>query len=128
VTSIAGPEFADAALPLALLVFGAATLPIWSAVGLFLVSQLGGAWRTSIVQVVVAAAAVIGYWTVTPAVGIVGAALVSTGAYVSLVLIGVSLIHRAEHFALRELLPSPREIARGLRGVSSAIGRRRRQG
>ncbi len=128
VTSIAGPEFADAALPLALLVFGAATLPIWSAVGLFLVSQLGGAWRTSIVQVVVAAAAVIGYWTVTPAVGIVGAALVSTGAYVSLVVIGVALIHRREHFALRELLPSPREIARGLRGVSSAIGRRRRRG
>jgi len=127
VTTIAGPEYADAALPLALLVFGAATLPIWSAVGLFLVSQLGGAWRTTIVQVAVAVAAVIGYWIVIPAIGIVGAALVSTGAYVSLVLIGVALIKRAEHFALRELLPSLPEIARGIRGVTSAVARRRGQ-
>ena len=125
VTAIAGPDFADAALPLALLVFGAATLPIWSALGLFLVSQLGGAWRTTLVQVVVAAAAVIGYWVVTPTAGIVGAALVSTGAYVSLVLIGVALIHRAERFPLRDLLPDLPEIAGGLRGVGRAIGRRR---
>ena len=118
-TLIGGSAYADAALPLAVLVLGAATLPVWSVVGLFMVSHMNGAWITTIVQIGVAAAALLGYWTLTPIVGILGPALVSTGAYLTLVLVGLRLIHRHEPIAVRDLIPNPQDF----KAFREALGR-----
>jgi O-antigen/teichoic acid export membrane protein len=104
VTLIGGEAYAEAAVPLAILVLGAATLPVWSAIGLFLVSHHHGAWPTTAVQIVVALLAVAGYWTFGSQVGVLGPALVSTGAYLTLAGVGVWMIRRRHAFAPRELL------------------------
>lgn len=101
---IGGEAYEEAAVPLAILVLGAATLPVWSAVGLFLVSHHRGAWPTTAVQIGVAALAVAGYWTFGSQLGVVGPALVSTGAYLTLVAVGVWMIRRRQAFDLRELV------------------------
>jgi O-antigen/teichoic acid export membrane protein len=109
-TLIGGSSYAEAALPLAVLVLGAATLPVWSVVGLFLVSHLNGAWITTLAQIGVALVAILGYWTLTPVVGLIGPALVSTGAYLALVGTGLWLIHRHEPIAVRDLVPGRRDV------------------
>ena len=110
-TLIGGSSYAEAALPLAVLVLGAATLPVWSVVGLFLVSHLNGAWITTLAQIGVALVALLGYWTLTPIVGLIGPALVSTGAYLTLVVLGLRLIHRHEPIAVPDLIPGRRDLS-----------------
>jgi O-antigen/teichoic acid export membrane protein len=125
---IGGDAYEEAALPLAILVLGAATLPVWSAVGLFLVSHHHGAWPTTAVQVVVASLAVAGYWTFGSQFGVVGPALVSTGAYLTLVAVGIWMIRRHHPFAVKELIigrsdldalrRAVRKVGARVRGVS----------
>jgi len=110
VVLIGGGAYEEAALPLAILVLGAATLPVWSAVGLFLVSHHGAAWPTTAVQVAVAGLAVAGYWTFGPQLGVVGPALVSTGAYLLLVAVGIWMMRRHQAFALGDLVPGRSDV------------------
>jgi O-antigen/teichoic acid export membrane protein len=108
---VAGGDYRAASLPLAILIVGAAALPVWAAVGLYLVAHLGGAWTTARLQLLVALGSVVGYLIMTPIAGIVGAAIVSTGAYLVLLACGLALIRRVDAFPWRALLPTP-EIAR----------------
>lgn len=115
---IGGDEYEAAAIPLAILVLGAATLPVWSAFGLFLVSHHRGAWPTTAAQVTVALLAVAGYWTFGSRLGVVGPALVSTGAYLTLVAAGIWMIRRRQPFALRELVVGRSDVDEFRRAVS----------
>jgi O-antigen/teichoic acid export membrane protein len=108
---VAGRDYSAASLPLAILIVGAAALPVWAAVGLYLVAHLGGAWTTARLQVLVALASLVGYLIMTRIAGTVGAAVVSTGAYLVLLACGLTLIRRADAFPWRALIPTP-EIAR----------------
>jgi O-antigen/teichoic acid export membrane protein len=123
---IAGRAFAGAALPLAILVLGAATLPVWSSIGLFLVSHHRGAWPTAAVQVIVAALAVAGYWTVGGRVGVVGPAIVSTGAYIALVVTGIVMVRAKEPIALRDLAPTRADAADARRAAGRLLRAARR--
>lgn len=119
---VSGSEYAAAALPMAILVIGAAALPVWAAVGLYLVSHLGGVWITARLQVAVAAGSVVGYAVLTRLAGAVGAASVSTGAYLILLASGLILIRRSTPFRWRDLLPGP-EVFRIGRYVRAMISR-----
>lgn len=110
VAVLSGSEFSAAALPLAILVVGAAALPVWAAVGLYLVSHLGGAWTTAWLQVAIAVVSVLGYAVLTRIAGSAGAAGVSTGAYLILLVSGLVLIRRESPFPWRDLLPGPEVI------------------
>ena len=103
---VAGSDFQKASVPLAILIVGAAALPVWGAVGLYLV----------------ALASLVGYLVMTRVAGTVGAAVVSTGAYLVLLACGLTLIRRGEPFPWRALIPTP-EIAR----LRALVGRGRRQ-
>jgi PST family polysaccharide transporter len=115
---VAGDAYDAASVPLAILIVGAAALPVWAAVGLYLVAHLGGAWTTARLQVAVALASLVGYLVMTRIAGTVGAAAVSTGAYLVLLACGLTLIRRADPFPWRALIPTP-EIAR----VRALLGR-----
>lgn len=108
---VAGDDYSAASVPLAILIVGAAALPVWAAVGLYLVAHLGGAWTTARLQVLVALASLVGYVVMTRVAGTVGAAMVSTGAYLVLLACGLTLIRRSDAFPWRALIPTP-EIAR----------------
>jgi O-antigen/teichoic acid export membrane protein len=92
IEAFAGAAYADAVPPLALLVLGTALLPVWSGIGLYIVSQLRGAWLTAWLQVGVAAAAVGGYLVAVPLAGMLGAAAVSTLSYAALAAIGALVV------------------------------------
>ncbi len=111
VQAVAGGAYSAASVPLAILIVGAAALPVWAAVGLYLVAHLGGAWTTARLQVLVAIGSLVGYLIMTRIAGTVGAAVVSTGAYLVLLACGLGLIRRADAFPWRALIPTP-EIAR----------------
>ena len=123
---IAGPEFRDAAVPLAILVLGAATLPVWSSIGLFLVSHHRGAWPTAVIQVVVAALAVAGYWTFGARLDVAGPAIVSTGAYITLVIAGIAMVRARERITLRELAPTRQDLDDARRAMHRLIAAARR--
>lgn len=108
---VAGDAYTAASGPLVILIVGAAALPVWAAMGLYLVAHLGGAWTTARLQVMVALASLVGYVVMTRVAGTVGAALVSTGAYLVLLACGLTLIRRGDPFPWRALIPTP-EIAR----------------
>jgi O-antigen/teichoic acid export membrane protein len=112
---VAGDDYSAASGPLAILIVGAAALPVWAAVGLYLVAHLGGAWTTARLQVLVALSSLVGYVVMTRIAGTVGAAVVSTGAYLVLLACGLTLIRRSDTFPWRALIPTP-EVAR-LRSV-----------
>lgn len=118
ITVLSGSEFAAASVPMAILVVGAAALPAWAAVGLYLVSHLRGAWTTARLQIAIAVLSVVGYAGLTRVAGAVGAASVSTGAYLLLLASGLVLIRRASPFPWSALLPGP-EIARLRRALVS---------
>jgi O-antigen/teichoic acid export membrane protein len=120
---VAGSDYGAAAVPLAILVVGAAALPVWAAVGLYLVAHVGGAWTTARLQVLVAVGSVVGYVVMTRLAGTVGAAIVSTGSYLVLLACGFVLIRRADAFPWSGLVPTP-EIAR-LRDLLRRFWRRR---
>jgi O-antigen/teichoic acid export membrane protein len=115
---VAGNDYSAASVPLAILIVGAAALPVWAAVGLYLVAHLGGAWTTARLQVLVAIASLVGYVALTRIAGTVGAAVVSTGAYLVLLAYGLTLIRRSDPFPWSALIPTP-EIAR----LRALIGR-----
>jgi enterobacterial common antigen flippase len=117
---LAGPSYVDAAGPTTILVVGAALLPVWASFGLYLASQMNGAWFTARTQVAVAVLAVAGYLLLVPIWGMYGAALVSTGAYILLVVMGLTEIRRRHPFPLRSLLPRRSDVA-----AARAILRRR---
>jgi len=119
---VAGDDYRAASVPLAILIVGAAALPVWGAVGLYLVAHLGGAWTTARLQVLVALASLVGYLVMTRVAGTVGAAIVSTGAYLVLLACGLTLIRRGDAFPWRALIPTP-EIAR----LRALVGRGRDQ-
>jgi O-antigen/teichoic acid export membrane protein len=123
---LAGPGYSDGALPLVILVVGSALLPVWPTVGLLLVSQTNDAWLTARVQIVVATLAIIGYWIATSALGIVGAAIVSTASYILLAGWGVLLVRRRIPFPLKELLPRSLDVT-AARTIVSQWGDRRRK-
>lgn len=123
---VAGSDFGDAAVPLAILVLGAATLPVWSSIGLFLVSHHRGAWPTAAAQVVVALVAVLGYWVLGGRLGVVGPAIVSTGAYIALVLTGIAMVRSKETISLRELAPTRADVDDGHRAVVRLVAAARR--
>jgi O-antigen/teichoic acid export membrane protein len=123
---IAGPTFADAALPMAILVLGAATLPVWSSIGLFLVSHHRGAWPTAGIQVLVALLAVAGYWIVGGRWGVVGPAVVSTGAYITLVVAGIAMVRAKEGIALRDLAPTRADLDDARRAMRRLLDAARR--
>ena len=68
---------------------------------------------------IVALASLVGYLVMTRIAGTVGAAVVSTGAYVLLLACGLTLIRRGDPFPWRALIPIP-EIARVLALVRRA--------
>lgn len=117
---VSGSAYAEAAGPLAILIVGAAALPMWGAVGLYVLAHLGGAWTTARLQLLVAAGSAVGYVVLVPVAGMIGAAAVSTLAYLVLLGTGLALIRRVTPFALRDLAPTP-EIAR----VRAMLGRGR---
>lgn len=117
ITAVSGPAYAGASLPLAILILGAATLPVWSSVGLYLVSHQAGAWPTAVVQLVVAGAAVAGYWILGSNLGIMGPAAVSTGAYIALVITGVLMVRRRDDIVWRSLVINRTDIADAWRGA-----------
>lgn len=107
---LAGQAYVAAAGPMTILVVGSALLPVWSSLGLFLASQAEGVWFTARAQVAVAILAVTGYLVLVPVWGMYGAALVSTGAYLLLVAIGLRQIGRRHPFPLRSLLPKRSDV------------------
>lgn len=107
---LAGPEYRAAGGIVPILVVGAALLPVWGAIGLFLVSHEKRIWFTTIVQVAVAAAAIGGYAIAIRIAGMYGAAAVSTLAYASLALIGLTAVRARHAFPWRDLIPSPASL------------------
>jgi O-antigen/teichoic acid export membrane protein len=114
---LAGSAYTSAATPLAILLVGTALLPVWGSIGLFLVSQVGGAVLTAAIQVVIAVLAVLGYLAVIPATGMIGAASVSTTAYLLLVIVGLMAVRRRQSFPLRALVPQVADV----RGALSSL-------
>ncbi|MGZ6345796.1 MAG: lipopolysaccharide biosynthesis protein [Candidatus Limnocylindrales bacterium] len=108
---LAGTAYVAAAGPTTILVVGATLLPVWASIGLYLASQMDGAWFTARTQVVVAVLAVAGYLLLVPVWGMYGAALVSTSAYVLLVAMGITEIRRRQPFPLSSLLPRRVDVA-----------------
>jgi O-antigen/teichoic acid export membrane protein len=121
---LAGPAYGPAALPLAILLVGTALLPVWGSLGLFLVSQVGGAVLTAFIQIIVAALAVVGYLVAIPAAGMIGAAGISTAAYLLLVAVGLIAVRRRHPFPLRSLVP---RLADGRNALASVVMLGRRQ-
>ena len=110
VNLLAGPAYQPAAGLMPILVLGAALLPVWSALGLFLVSHEDGAWFTTVVQIGVAAGAIIGYVVAIRVAGMLGAAIVSTLAYASLAVIALAAVRARHPFALASLIPTARTL------------------
>jgi O-antigen/teichoic acid export membrane protein len=111
ISLLAGPAYVAAAGPMTILVVGATLLPVWASFGLYLASQASGAWFTARAQGMVAIIAVVGYVLLVPLWGMYGAALVSTGAYVLLVSIGLHEIRRRQPLPLHSLLPRRSDVA-----------------
>lgn len=107
---LGGPAYREAAGPFALLLLGSAILPIWSIVGLFLISQVYAAWTTTALQVAAAIGAVGLYWVLVPAFGITGAAIGSAVAYTALPLAGVLVVARRAGMAHAEFVPRPEDL------------------
>jgi O-antigen/teichoic acid export membrane protein len=107
---LAGPEYLAAGRIIPILVVGAALLPVWGALGLFLVSHDKRVWFTTVVQIAVAGAAIAGYIVAIRAAGMYGAAAVSTLAYAALALVGLLAIRSRHSFPLADLVPSPRNL------------------
>ena len=107
---LAGPAYAAAAGLMPILVVGAALLPVWSALGLFLVSHQDGVWLTTVVQITVAVAAIAGYLVGIRAAGMIGAAVVSTLAYASLAVIALAAVRSRHAFSLARLIPTPASV------------------
>lgn len=119
---LAGPEYLEAGRIIPILVVGAALLPVWGALGLFLVTHDRRIWFTTIVQIAVAAAAIVGYVIAIGMAGMYGAAAVSTLAYAALAIVGL-LAARARHrFAWTDLLLS-RATVRSLLSRSDGVRR-----
>jgi O-antigen/teichoic acid export membrane protein len=92
---LGGAEYRAGAVPFAILLFGSAILPVWSIVGLFMISQQRAAWTTTILQFGAAALALGLYVPLIRSLGITGAALASAAAYGVLTLAGMAfLVHR----------------------------------
>jgi O-antigen/teichoic acid export membrane protein len=104
---LGGPGYEDAVVPLAILALGAAVLPLWSTVGLYLTSQLGLAWQAAALQIALAAAAMIAYVLIVPHFGLAGAATVSTFSYLALVGAGLLLIRHDSAFSILPRRNSP---------------------
>jgi len=114
---LAGRAYIAASVPLAILLVGTALLPVWGSLGLFLVSQAGGAALTAAIQIFIAILAVLGYLIVIPTTGMIGAAVVSTTAYLLLVFFGLAAVRRNHSFPLRALVPQLAD----LRGIVTSF-------
>lgn len=127
ITWLAGPGYQEAVLPLAILVPGAALLPIWPTLGLLLVAHADAAWLTARIQVTVAVAAVFAHVAAVPAFGVAGAALVSTASNVLLVVLGIAWTRRFAGFRLADLAPRWRDLfelaAAGRRALGSRVSK-----
>lgn len=119
---LAGSEYRAGSRIIPILVVGAALLPTWGALGLFLVSQEKLVWFTTVVQLAIAGAAIAGYAIAISLAGMYGAAVVSTLAYVALACAGL-LATRARHrFPWTDLIPSVRNLRSPLVRSSSSDG------
>jgi hypothetical protein len=75
------------------------------------------------VQVAVAAAAVVGYLIAVPLAGMYGAALVSTGSYVALVVMGIKAVAAGYPIRPSSFLPRLEDYA-GFRAIIAGRGTR----
>jgi PST family polysaccharide transporter len=120
---LAGPEYRAAGLVIPILVVGAALLPVWGALGLFLVSHDKRIWFTTIVQIAVAGVAIVGYVVAIKAAGMYGAAVVSTVAYAALAVIGLMATRARHFFPWADLIPSLTNLRSSLVGSQASNGR-----
>jgi hypothetical protein len=74
----------------------------------------------------VALLAVAGYWIVGGRWGIVGPAVVSTGAYITLVVAGIALVRAKEGIALRDLAPTRADLDDARRAMRRLLDAARR--
>jgi O-antigen/teichoic acid export membrane protein len=107
---LAGSEYLEAGRIIPILVVGAALLPVWGALGLFLVTHDRRIWFTTVVQIAVAFAAVVGYVVGIGLAGMYGAAIVSTLAYSALAIVGLLAIRARHPFPWTDVLLSPGNV------------------
>jgi O-antigen/teichoic acid export membrane protein len=106
-----GAGFSDAALPLALLLPGTVALTCWSVVSLYIITTLRRPGTTTLIQGAVLIVSLPLYYVAVREQGMTGAAVVSSGLYISVFLLGLAVLLANSTARLSELRPRRRDVA-----------------
>lgn len=121
-----GSGFADAALPLALLLPGTVALTCWYVTSLYIVITLRRPGTTTLIQGGVLLASLPLYYLAVRSWGMTGAAVVSSCVYIAVFLLGLTILRSTSSVRLRELRPRLDDARRVLAFARASLGGRHR--
>jgi O-antigen/teichoic acid export membrane protein len=119
---IFGDGFTDAALPLVLLLPGTVALTCWYLISLYIISSLRRPGTTTLIQAGALLASLPLYYLAVREWEMTGAAVVSSGVYMSVLLLGVAVLCGSSTVRPAELLPRPSDAGRVLGFVRASLG------
>ena len=120
-----GDDFADAALPFALLLPGTVCLTLWYPVSLFIIANLRRPGTTTLIQGGALLASLPLYYLMIGEFDMTGAAVASSLVYVSVLLMGIGVLVRATGVRPGDLVPRLADSRRLLVVARSAVGHTR---
>ena len=107
-----GSGFADAALPLTLLLPGTVALTCWSLVSLYVISTLRRPGTTTLIQAGALVVSLPFYYLAVREWEMVGAAVVSSGVYLAVFALGLVVLCRSAAVRVGQLVPKPDDLRR----------------
>ena len=120
-----GDDFADAALPFALLLPGTVRLTLWYPVSLFIIANLRLPGTTTLIQGGALLASLPLYYLMIGEFDMTGAAIASSLVYISVLLMGIRVLVRATGVRPGDLVPRLADSRRLLVFARSAVGHTR---
>ena len=118
-----GEDFADAALPFAILLPGTIALVCWHLMSLYIVSALRRPGTTTVIQGAALLVSLPLYWIAVREGEMTGAAIVSAGTYLALFAAGVAVFLRNSGRPLRDLVPGRRDAAQIASSLRAGLAR-----
>ncbi len=118
---IFGSGFADAALPLALLLPGTVALTCWYVVSLYIIIVLQRPGATTLIQGGVLLASLPLYYLAVREWEMTGAAVVSSGVYLSVFLLGFAVLRASSSVRLGDLRPRAGDVRRVLAFARASV-------
>lgn len=120
-----GADYRPAVEPFVLLLPGTVSLTIWYVLSLYVLATLNRPGATTLIQGAALIVSLPLYWVAIDAWGMIGAAIVSSGVYVSVMAAGAAVFLRNRQSAASRLLPGPADVRDGARIARAALARLR---